>query len=154
MYNNNRFGNGQQNVQLAYIPRDANDINLVDIKANGVVTASADQQRQQLNDYINNDSYLSTRRGQYAERNAGRTPWNNQADVRFMVEAKLGNLEPNAAGITTSGGHTLQVSLDLINVGNLLNKSWGRQYFVPNTFNSTLGTGLTQVAFADAAGLI
>ena len=75
--NNNRFGNGQQNVQLAYIPRDANDINLVDIKANGVVTASAGQQRQQLNDYINNDAYLSIRRGQYAERNAARTPWNN-----------------------------------------------------------------------------
>ena len=71
-----------------------------------------------------------------------------------MVEAKLGNLEPNAAGVVTSGGHTLQISLDLINVGNLLNKSWGRQYFVPNTFNSTLGTGLTQVAFADAAGNI
>jgi hypothetical protein len=70
-----------------------------------------------------------------------------------MVEAKLGNLEPNAAGVTTGGGHTLQISLDLINVGNLLNKSWGRQYFVPNTFNSTLGTGLTQAAaYADGAG--
>jgi hypothetical protein len=33
-----------------------------------------------------------------------------------------------------------------------LNKDWGRQYFVPNTFNSTVGTGLTQVGFADAAG--
>jgi hypothetical protein len=34
----------------------------------------------------------------------------------------------------------------------MLNKNWGRQYFVPNTFNSTLGVGLSQVAFADMAG--
>ena len=146
VYNNNRFGNGQQNVQLAYIPRDANDINLVDIRTNGVVTASAGQQRQQLNDYINNDSYLSTRRGQYAERNAARTPWNNQADVRFMLEAKLGNLTPNEAGVVMGPKHTLQVSFDIVNFGNLLSKDWGRQYFVPNTFNSTSGFGLTQTA--------
>jgi len=157
VYNNNRFGNGQQNVQLAYVPRDANDINLVPITtgsgANTVVVASADQQRQQLNDYINNDSYLSTRRGQYTERNAARTPWNNQADVRFMLEAKLGNLTPNEAGVVTGPAHTLQVSFDIVNFGNLLNSNWGRQYFVPNTFNSTSAFGLTQGAnYLDASG--
>ena len=152
VYNNNFFGNGQQNVQLAYVPRDANDILLVDKKNSaGVVTVTADQQRQQLNDFISNDSYLSTRRGQYTERNAARTPWNKQADVRFMVEAKLGNLLPDAAGVTAPG-HTLQLSLDIINVGNLLNKSWGRQYYVPNTFNSTAGFGLNQVGFVGAPG--
>ena len=143
VYNTNRFGNGQQNVQLAYIPRDANDINLVDIKTNGVVTSSADQQHQQLEAFISGDSYLSTRRGQYTERNAARTPWNNQADVRFMLETKLGKLTPNEAGVTPAG-HTIQISLDIINFGNLLNKNWGRQYFVPNTFNSTSAFGLSQ----------
>ena len=162
VYNNNFLGNGQQNVQLAYIPNGSSDITFVTKGAVPVTTANPNgygveangAQYNSFSSFVNGDSYLSSRRGQYAERNGGRTPWNNQADVRFMVEAKLGNLEPNAAGVVTSGGHTLQISLDLINVGNLLNKSWGRQYFVPNTFNSTLGTGLTQVAFADAAGNI
>ncbi|MDQ2772669.1 MAG: TonB-dependent receptor [Bacteroidota bacterium] len=162
VYNNNFLGNGQQNVQLAKIPASASDIVFVTKGAVPTTTANpsgygvegSGAQYSSFSSFVDGDSYLSTRRGQYAERNGGRTPWNNQADVRFMVEAKLGNLEPNAAGVVTSGGHTLQVSLDLINVGNLLNKSWGRQYFVPNTFNSTLGTGLTQVAYANADGQI
>ena len=65
----------------------------------------------------------------------------------------LGKLTPNAAGVTPTG-HSIQISFDIINFGNFINKSWGRQYFVPNTFNSTMGTGLTQVAYADASGTI
>jgi hypothetical protein len=159
VYNNNFLGNGQQNVQLAYIPASAGDITLVNKGVAPVTTANPNgygldasgAQYASLSSFIDGDSYLKTRRGAYAERNAGRTPWNNQADIRLMVEAKLGNLEPNEAGIAPKG-HTIQISLDIINFGNLLNKDWGRQYFVPNTFNSTVGTGLTQVGFADAAG--
>ena len=29
-------------------------------------------------------------------------------------------------------------------VGNMINKDWGRSYFVPNTFNSTTSVGLTK----------
>jgi hypothetical protein len=110
-------------------------------------------QNAAFNSFVDNDDYLKTRRGQYAERNAGRTPWNNQADIRLMLDVKLGNLDANAAGIAPKG-HTLQISLDVINFGNFLNSSWGRQYFVPNTFNSTLGTGLTQVGYLNSAGTV
>jgi hypothetical protein len=157
VYNNNFMGNGQQQVQLAYIPGSATDITLVNAVRNattGVTTYVNDASGTQyaaLSSFIDNDKYLKDRRGQYAERNAAHTPWNNQADVRFMVEAKLGKMEANEAGVVPAG-HSIQISFDIQNVGNFLNKSWGRQYFVPNTFNSTLGTGLTQVAFADAAG--
>jgi hypothetical protein len=160
VYNNNLLGNGQQNVQLAYIPASASDILFVNsvtdplTKAVTYVPDASGAQYTAFSNFVDNDSYLKTRRGQYAERNAARTPWNNQADVRFMVEAKLGSLEANEAGVVPTG-HTLQISLDIINVGNLLNKDWGRQYFVPNTFNSTVGTGLTQApAYANAAGTI
>ncbi len=159
VYNNNFFGNGQQNVELAYIPGSAADIVLVNSSATapastgGYVPDASGAQYNALSSFIDNDAYLKTRRGQYAERNGARTPWNNQADVRLMLEARLGNLTPNAAGVVAAG-HSIQVSFDVQNVGNLLNKNWGRQYFVPNTFNSTLGTGLSQVAFADAAGNI
>ena len=159
VYNSNPFGNGQQNVQLAYIPGSATDITLVNAVRNATTGATtyvldaSGAQYAALSNFIDGDDYLKTRRGQYAERNAARTPWNNQADVRFMVEAKLGKMEPNEAGVVAAG-HSIQISFDIQNVGNFLNKSWGRQYFVPNTFNSTLGTGLSQVAFADIAGNI
>ncbi len=157
VYNNNPFNNGgQQNVQLAYIPGSATDITLVNkvatsVNPSGYALDASGTQYTALSNFIDNDKYLKTRRGAYAERNAAHTPWNNQADVRFMIEAKLGNLTANEAGVTPTG-HAIQISLDIINFGNLLNNSWGRQYFVPNTFNSTLGTGLTQVAYSDAAG--
>ena len=155
VYNNNFLGNGQQNVQLAYVPGSATDITLVS-RASSTAAYTVDASGAQyaaLSNFIDNDPYLKNRRGAYAERNAARTPWNNQADVRFMVEAKLGKLEANEAG-QIPARHTIQISFDIQNVGNLLSNSWGRQCFVPNTFNSTLGTGLTQVAFADAAGNI
>jgi hypothetical protein len=155
VYNSNPFGNGQQNVQLAFIPGSATDITLVS-RASSSAPYTLDASGAQyaaLSTFIDGDDYLKTRRGQYAERNAARTPWNNQADVRFMVEAKLGKLEANEAGVVPTG-HSIQISFDIQNVGNFINKSWGRQYFVPNTFNSTLGTGLSQVAFADVAGNI
>jgi hypothetical protein len=156
VYNNNPFNNGgQQNVQLAFIPASANDITLVTpVKTptgSTYVADAAGTQYAALSSFIDGDSYLKTRRGAYAERNAAHTPWNNQADVRFMVEAKLGKLDADVTGAVPSG-HSIQVSLDIINVGNLLNTNWGRQYFVPNTFNSTLGTGLTQVGFVNAGG--
>ena len=156
-YNNTTNGSGQQAVQLAYIPANASDITLVTkvptstANPSGYVLDATGAQYAALSSFVDGDSYLSTRRGQYAERNAAHTPWNNQADIRLMMDVKLGSLEANAAGILPAG-HTIQISLDVINVGNFLNNSWGRQYFVPNTFNSTLGTGLSQVAFSDAAG--
>ncbi|WP_226163027.1 TonB-dependent receptor [Hymenobacter terricola] len=153
VYNNNFFGNGQQNVQLAYIPKTAGDIAIVSRPTSAAAYSLDAGQNAAFNSFVDNDSYLKTRRGQYAERNAGRTPWNNQADVRLMMDVKLGNLEANAAGIAPKG-HTIQISLDIINFGNFLNSSWGRQYFVPNTFNSTLGTGLSQVGYINDAGTV
>jgi hypothetical protein len=153
VYNNNFLGNGQQNVQLAFIPGAASDITLVSRASSTTpyTVEASGAQYTALNNFISNDSYLSTRRGQYAERNGARTPWNNQADVRFMLEAKLGKLDADVTGAVPSA-HTIQISFDIVNVGNLLNSSWGRQYFVPNTFNSTLGTGLTQVGYVNDLG--
>ena len=160
VYNNQFFGNGQQNVQLAYVPQNAGDVVLVDAAsvsqrdATGVLVplrVDASGGAAKLDNFLSNDAYLSTRRGQYTERNGARTPWNNQADIRFMLRAHLGSLSPNEAGVTAAG-HTVEISLDLINVGNLINSTWGRRYYTPDTFNSTAGFGLNQVGFADGAG--
>ncbi len=100
----------------------------------GVVTAA--QQAQDYEAFVNGNDYLKSRRGRFTERNGDHTPWNIQADMRIMDEIKFKVKE------TT---HSIQISFSIINVGNLINKDWGKSYFVPNTFNSTASVGLTKV---------
>jgi hypothetical protein len=52
-----------------------------------------------------------------------RTPWNNELDMKLMHEFKLSR---------TNKQHTLQVSLDIFNVLNLISNSWGHVNFVTN----------------------
>jgi len=140
VYNNNFTGNGQQNVILAYIPSNKNEINLV---ANGTSdTRTPDQIWTELDNYISNNNYLNTRRGKYTERNAARTPWNYEINLRIMQDFNV---------IINKTTHTFQLSFDLLNVANLINKEWGQFYFVPNTNNSCSAFGLTQKSF-DANG--
>ncbi|MDJ1503229.1 carboxypeptidase-like regulatory domain-containing protein [Xanthocytophaga agilis] len=139
---NNLTRNGQQ-IDLAYIPKTSDfspsegtgSFKMVDIKnSDGSVKVSAAQQWQDLNKFIDGNSYLSSRRGQFTERNGARTPWNNRLDVRLMQDFNF------KAGTRK---HTIQVSFDMINFTNLLSKTWGIVYFVPNTRSSSVNTGLT-----------
>lgn len=77
----------------------------------------------ELDAYIAQDDYLSERRGQYTERNMNRTPFESILDLRILQDffVELANGKRN----------TLQLSFDIFNFGNLLNKDWGRRYFVP-----------------------
>lgn len=136
----NPFANAA-NANLPYIPKDQNDINLKDIKdASGNVTYSAMQQWTDLNSLIENDKYLKTRRGKYAERNGLRTPWNHDLDLKLMHEFKLSRKNTN---------HTIQISFDVFNVLNLINNNWGHVFFVTNVNNYTVN----MLAFAaDANG--
>lgn len=134
----NPFGNSA-NANLPYIPADQTDINLADKKdANGNVVYSAAQQWTDLNNFIEADKYLKTRRGQYAERNGLRTPWNHQLDAKLVHEFKLGK----------DHKQSLQLSFDLFNVLNLLSNNWGHIYFVTNVNNYTVNI-LTFVADAN-----
>ncbi len=74
---------------------------------------SKEQQWADLNAFIENDDYLKDRRGQYVEKNHSRVPFMHIFDFRIAQEFYI-----------TAGGkrNTLQVSLDIFNFGNLLNK--------------------------------
>lgn len=125
-------GTGQQ-VSLAYIPQTNEAIQFFKDGA-----ASAAAQAAAFNTFIDGNDYLRNRRGLFTERNAAHTPWNAQADFHFAQE------------IHYSKQHTQQfvtVTLDIMNVTNLLNKEWGRIYFVPNTYNGTASVGLTPAMF-------
>ncbi len=129
VYEGDMNRDGSAKNDLFYIPRDASEIRLQPIlDANGVEIVSAAAQWTQLDAYISGNEYLRNHRGQIAERNGARTPWNHQLDFRFGYNKPL-----------LHGKHNLQVTLDLINAGNLVSKTWGNQYFVPNVQNAGFG---------------
>lgn len=129
IYQSAPFGSGS-NAPLPYIPTSQSDINLADKKdPSGNVIYSAAQQWTDLNNLIENDAYLKTRRGQYAERNGMRTPWNHELDMKLMHEFRLSK---------TDKSKTLQISFDVFNVLNLISNSWGHVYFVTNLNNYTV----------------
>jgi outer membrane receptor protein involved in Fe transport len=106
------FGN-----DLIFVPASPDQIRLV-----GTVPAA--QQWEQLDAYIAQDKYLSSRRGQYAERNGAISPWFTQLDVKLLQDFFV---------TTGKKKHTFQLSFDIQNVGNLLNRNWGeRQIFANN----------------------
>ncbi|WP_118950832.1 TonB-dependent receptor [Taibaiella helva] len=106
-------------LDLLYIPSNAADLNFVPIKdKNGNTTFSAEQQRQAYEQFVASSKALSNSKGGYVERNNGLMPWINRFDFRLLQDVFVSTGKNNRR-------HTLQVSLDMINVGNLLNKKWG-----------------------------
>ncbi|TVT37852.1 TonB-dependent receptor [Hymenobacter setariae] len=128
-------GDGQTVNDLVYIPRNASDINLIDIAINDtrapgggtaarIGTYTAAQQYADLDAYINQDPYLSKHRGEYMQRNGAQNPWQHQVDIKLLQD------------IFTNIGkdrNTLQLTVDIFNVGNLINKNWGRAQFANRT---------------------
>lgn len=101
---------GQKN-DLIYIPKNKEELLFID--KNGFTAA---EQADAFWDFVNQDSYLKKHKGQYAEAYGAYLPWVHRFDVRIAQDFKI------KAGKTTN---TLQLSVNILNVGNLLNSSWG-----------------------------
>ncbi|MCB0553394.1 MAG: TonB-dependent receptor [Phaeodactylibacter sp.] len=124
---NNETGSTSRNRSLIFVPASADQINLVDYTlSNGTVVTAAEQWNN-LNAYIESDASLKDSRGGYAEKNGATAPFTSIFD--FAIRQDLG---------TQLGGgvHRLQLSLDIFNFANLLNKDWGAVYSVPGDFNN------------------
>ncbi len=127
---------GQQ-VDMFYIPKTQSDINFDNIyDTHHNIISTPTQQWTALNNYISNDPYLSKHRGEFTQRNAARTPWNNQLDFRFMQDIYIYHKDKK---------HTFQLTFDIINLTNLINPKWGWQAYTSNTYNSTVDIGLTGI---------
>ena len=124
--------NDPQQIGLAYIPARGETINF--FAATPMQTAQ--QQADAFDKFIDGNKYLNSRRGGFTERNAARTPWNNNADFHFSQDINF-NTDREASQL-----RTLTISLDIINLTNLIDKNWGEVYFSPNTYNSTSSVGL------------
>ncbi len=70
-----------------------------------------------LDAYISQDAYLNGIRGQYAERYGALAPWRGRWDLKFLQDYNI-----QVSGNKTN---TIQFSIDILNVGNLINSDWG-----------------------------
>jgi hypothetical protein len=104
---NNETGSTSRNRSLIWIPANASEINLVD-----------DTQWEALDKFIEDDKYLSENRGEYAEKNGSRTPFVSQIDLKILQDLGFAK-------------HKIQLSFDVFNVANLINKDWGVVYNNP-----------------------
>ena len=122
VYNGDVNGDGNSGNDFIYIPKNPSDINLVKVGSGGNGTATSTDPRtftqiwNQLETLIQSSPYLRKHQGQYAQRNANVYPMYNKLDV---------NVTQNIYFKTKDVTHTLQISLDIINAGNLLNNHWG-----------------------------
>ena len=105
---------------LMFVPKDPSQIKLINATGD---TRSQDELWNQLDNFIRSNPYLSTRRGQFAERNAYVLPFFNKIDLNFTQDVKF---------TVGKNKHTLRFTADIYNFTNLLNKDWG-VYYIPTT---------------------
>lgn len=97
-----------QNNDLLYIPT-ASEVQQMQFTGDGQAAA--------FEAYIQQDDYLSDHRGEYMERYGALAPWRGKWDIKVLQDYNF-----KVAGGKT---HTIQLSLDILNFGNLLNSDWG-----------------------------
>ena len=100
----NLNGDGGSN-SLVYIPTESELETMLFID---------DDNRNAFDDFIRADKYLSTHRGQYAERGGAIAPFFHTINLHFMHDFIL---KPNS--------HKIQIGLDLKNAANLIYRGWG-----------------------------
>jgi hypothetical protein len=120
LYANDLNGDGGTN-DLIYVPRDVSEMNFAEYTqgASGgrpARTFTAAEQAAAWDAYIDQDDYLSSRRGQYAERNAVFFPMQFRADLSISQDLS-----------TVVGGvrNGLQIRADILNFSNFLSSDWG-----------------------------
>ena len=114
---------GNSGTDLLYIPRKASDLTFVNATYGGVTFTPA-QQAAAFDAYIDQDKYLSKRRGTYAERFGALLPWYDRVDMKFTQD-----IFTNVKG----SKNTLQFTVDVFNFANMLNRDWGiRRFTIQN----------------------
>ena len=101
-------GDGSNLNDLLYIPTSA-EINQMEFSGAGQGAA--------FDAYISQDDYLSERRGEYAERYGALSPWRSRWDLKILQDYNI--------KINDKKTNTIQISMDMLNVGNLISSDWG-----------------------------
>ncbi len=99
---------------LIYVPTDGE----IDQMA---FSGDTSQQRSDLKAYINQDDYLSGRRGDYAEKYGLLSPWYSKIDLRILQDFMVTN------------SNKITFNIDILNFGNMISSSWGVRQSATNT---------------------
>lgn len=103
---NNVTGDGGAN-NLVYIPTD---------KEVEAMPFADDANKAAFKAFLNSDKYLSSHRGQYSERGGVVAPWQHRFNFKVAQDFNFNVAKKK---------NTIQVALDINNLGNLLNSDWG-----------------------------
>lgn len=114
-YSGDINGDGSGLNDLIYIPTETelSQMNFI-----------SEDQRNAYGAFIDQDEYLSAHRGEYAGKYDILSPWYSRLDFRVLQDYNF-----------TVGGETnsIQLSMDVLNLGNLLNSNWGVRQNPTNT---------------------
>ncbi len=139
---------GFQNSPYSFTYREGRDLLNDDSRDNALIfipetpaqiqfsgdAAEQAAQWERLDTFISSIDYLNENRGGYAERNAERGPWSHIVDFKLLQDFTI-----------DMGGkkHTLQLTADIFNFGNLLNSDWGRLKFASSNVSplTTISSG-------------
>ncbi len=108
-------GDRVSNNDLVFVPKSGSDIRFSPLTV-GTRVYSETEQQAAFESFITQDPYLSTRRGQYAERNALSLPFLHRFDLSVAQDlfVKIGGKR-----------NAFQIRADILNFGNMLNNKWG-----------------------------
>jgi hypothetical protein len=123
VYGGDFNGDGGTSNDLIYIHKNKDEMKFQQFTSSGK-TFTIQEQVDAWESFIQQDKYLSANRGSIAERGAAFLPMVFRADFNFTQQ-----LFTNIAGKK----NTLEFRADILNVGNLLNNTWGIGQFVTTT---------------------
>ena len=108
-------GDRVNNNDLVFVPQKGSDIRFASFTSGGKTFTESEQQSA-FDAFIEQDSYLSTRRGQYAERNGGLLPYLHRFDLSVVqdVFVKIGGKK-----------NSFQIRADILNFGNMVDNTFG-----------------------------
>ena len=109
LFNTDVNGDGTTGNDLLFVPASANDV----IVRGGTPA--------QLEAFIAADPGLAANRGKIVARNVSRAPWTNSLDFRMAFDVPF-----------SDGKRKIEFTVDVLNLPNLINSSWGRFQFTPN----------------------
>ncbi len=116
VYNGDINGDGNSTTDLMYIPRPG-ETQFQQFTAGGR-TYTVAEQNAAFEKFVASSPYLRENRGKMSERNGALLPWFNKVDVRILQDLFVQTGKDGRR-------HTLQLSADVVNAANLINKNWG-----------------------------
>ena len=101
--------------ELIFVPQSASSVKFLPLVV-GTRTYTEAEQQAAFGAYINQDDYLKTRTGKYAQRNAVFINMLHRFDLSIVQDIYV-----NVKGKR----NTIQIRADILNFGNMLNDKWG-----------------------------